>query len=88
MAVYNIAAGDIAVHNKTLVATVVDAINFPSDPSAFEIQTNGTAVIYLTTDGSTPTVGGANTHVVPARAHRVVSRHGGDRAVRASTAAT
>lgn len=82
MAVYTVAAGQLAVHNKTLAANVVDAINFDVDPSAVEIQTDGAAEIYVSTDGSTPTVGGANTHLIPATAGSRFIRHGGDRGLR------
>lgn len=88
MAVYTVAAGQLAVHNKTLAANIVDAINFDVDPSAVEIQTDGAAAIYVTTDGSTPTVGGANTHLIPAIAGSRFIRHGGDRGLRLISAGT
>ncbi len=84
MAVHTIAAGEIAVHNKVLAANVVDAVNFAVDPSAIAIESSGTAAIYFTTDGSTPTVGGATTRVVPAAssATRRLVRHSGGQSVR------
>ena len=66
MADYSIAADARAVHNKTLVATTVDTVTCARDPRAVEILSDGAAKIYVTVDGSTPTVGGTKTWIVPA----------------------
>lgn len=67
MAALAIAAGAVSV-TATLVASTVDTITAAGDRNKVRIvQTAGTPVpLYVTLDGSTPTVGGANTFVVPA----------------------
>lgn len=66
MASYTIAAGDTAAHDKTLVASTVDTVTFTDTIRAVEIISDGTAAIYLTTDGTTPTVSGPKTSKLPA----------------------
>lgn len=78
MAIYSVTAGMIGVHDKTLVASTVDAVNFADDPHIVEIISDGTAAIYVTIDGSEPTVGGANTHVLPALPCSRTLMHTGD----------
>lgn len=66
MASYTIAAGGRAAHNKTLVAATVDTVTFTDDVDEIDIiNLDGVAAIYYTVDGSTPTVEGANTRVLP-----------------------
>lgn len=65
MATYTVADGDIGVQGKTLAKNTVDTITFSSDLDAAVVFSDGVAALYFTVDGSTPTVGGANTHMLP-----------------------
>lgn len=65
MANYSIAAGQRAVHDKTLVANTVDVVTVTPSVRQIEILSDGIAAIYVTIDGSTPTVSGSNTIKVP-----------------------
>lgn len=65
----------IAAHGFTLVGATVDTVTFFDNPPEVEVLSDGAAEIYVTTDGSTPTVGGDNTYIVPALpCARVISR--------------
>ena len=67
MASYSVAATERAAHAKTLTAATVDTVTFDADFSSIEvISHDGAAAIYFTVDGTTPTVGGANTYFIPA----------------------
>ncbi len=66
MAEYTIADGDIAVHDKTIVADTVDIVQFETDPPAVEILTDGAAPLYVTVDDSEPEVSGSTTYILPA----------------------
>jgi hypothetical protein len=68
MAAYSIAAGEVAAYAKVLVASTVDTVTFTaSDRARVRVYNDtGTAAIFFTVDGSTPTVNGANTYRVPA----------------------
>jgi hypothetical protein len=67
MASYTIAAFPaIAVHDKTLVASTVDTVTFADGARQAMVISDGTAKIYVTFDGSTPTASGASTHIMPA----------------------
>lgn len=63
---YTIAAGAIAKHDFALVASTVETVTFTDNVTAVEIISDGTAKVYYTVDGSTPTVGGANCYMIPA----------------------
>ncbi len=55
------------VRHQTLVAATVATVNLTTNGSRIEVvNRSGTAEIYFTTDGSTPAVGGNDTHVLPA----------------------
>lgn len=88
MAAYTVPAGKIAVHNKTLVANVVDAVSFERDPDQVEVLTDGAAVLYVTTNGTTPTIGGQDCWIIPAVACARVIPHNGNQAVRLLSAGT
>lgn len=76
MANYTVANGEIGVHAKTLVAATVDTVTFALGatgtpgwarvPKKIEVLTDGAADIYVTVDGSTPTIAGNNCWRVPA----------------------
>lgn len=88
MAVYTIAAGKVAVHDKTLAGSTVDAVNFAEDPGEIEILTDGAAALYFTIDGTTPTVSGASTYVLPAVACSRTIKHPGTQPVRLISSGT
>ena len=53
--------------HATLVAATVYTVTLDGDyPKVEVLNRDGTAEIYFTVDGSTPTVGGAGTFVLPA----------------------
>lgn len=61
-----------SVH-RTLVASTVDRLTFGSNFVQVEVvNRDGAAEIYFTVDGTDPTVGGTNTHVLPAAIGAVV----------------
>lgn len=77
MTSYTVQMGQIGAHAKTLTANAVDTVTFALGadqsvsgwgdvPKRVEIITDGAADIYVTVDGSTPTVAGAGTYRVPA----------------------
>ncbi len=78
MASYTVPVGHIGVHEKTLVANTVDSVTFALGSTSnsgwanmseqIEIITDGTADIYVTVDGTTPTVAGTDCWRVPAMA--------------------
>lgn len=76
MATYAVAEDTIAVHDKTLVASTVDTVTFHDTPQSVEVLTDGTAAIYVTVDGTAPTVGGANTLKLPAVISARTIKHG------------
>ena len=77
MGSYTVPAGSISAHDKTLVGSTVDTVTFDGTgggvfggtptgaASTVEILSDGTAAIYFTTDGTVPTVSGANTYKLP-----------------------
>lgn len=67
MASYSVAAGEIAAYNKTAVAATVDTITFADDRGTVRVYNDsGTAAIFFTVDGTTPTVNGATCYRVAA----------------------
>lgn len=67
MATHNVAAGKLGAHAFTLAAATVDTVAFAEDiDEVTVISLDGAAAVYFTLDGSTPTVAGANTYVLPA----------------------
>lgn len=86
-----VAAAELAAHAITLTPDTVDTVNFARDCAEVEVlNINGAGALYFTVDGSTPTVAGKNTHLVPAAAgagKRVGVRGGGLTAVKLISAA-
>ena len=75
MTSYPIAAGAIAAHDKTLVASTVDTVTFTSqEVEQLKVWTDGTAAVYVSLDGSTPTVSGAHCFKIPAAATAIAER--------------
>jgi hypothetical protein len=82
MAEYTVPSGHIGVHKKTLVADTVDTVTYVLGstgtpgwarmPRRIGVLTDGAADMYVTVDGSTPTVEGTNCHRVPAVAGETV----------------
>lgn len=66
MATYTLTAGQVAKHAFQLTADTVDTVVFPAALLSIEIISNGIAAAYFTIDGTTPTVAGANTYLLPA----------------------
>lgn len=66
MADYAVASGERGVHDKTLVAATVDTVTFAYDLDVVRIVKNAGPAVYVTVDGTTPTVSGNNTDFVPA----------------------
>jgi hypothetical protein len=73
MAAYTVAAGAIGVHAKTLAANTVDTVTFTDDVDWVEIISDGAAAVYVTVDGSTPTVAGGGTWEMPAGVQSVLT---------------
>ena len=60
------------VRHVTLVAATVATVNLVNNAGRVEVTNrDGAAAVYFTVDGSTPTVEGDDTHVVPAVIDRV-----------------
>lgn len=76
MANYTVPNGHIGAHAKTLVASTVDTVTFALGstgtpgwarmPKSIEIISDGADDIYVTVDGSAPTVAGTACYRVPA----------------------
>lgn len=65
----------------TLTATVVATVEMDAPYETTEIvNRDGTAEVYFTRDGSTPTVGGDNTEVLPAAICGIVLPYDSDEA--------
>jgi hypothetical protein len=67
MASYGVAATDHGTYAHPLAASAVDTVTFAKDLVEVEVTSDGTAAIYFTVDGSTPTVGGQATYELPAQ---------------------
>lgn len=56
-----------ASRHVTLVADAVTTVNLPTNAGRVEVlNRDGTAEVWFTTDGTTPTADGDDAHVVPA----------------------
>lgn len=66
MASYSVAADEHGVYAKTLVASTADTVTFTGrDIETIEVTADGSAAVYVTVDGSTPTVAGKATFELP-----------------------
>lgn len=59
-------AGTVGIYKKTLGANTVDTVTLPDAVEEVSIISDGSAAIYVTVDGTTPTVEGADTWEIPA----------------------
>lgn len=76
MGSYTVPNGHVGVHEKSLVAATVDTVTFQLGsvgttgwarvPKQIEVLTDGADDIYVTVDGSAPTVAGTHCWRVPA----------------------
>lgn len=66
MASYTVPAGNIGAQAKTLVSETADTVTFEDTLRKVEVRSNGSAKIYFTVNGSTPTVGGSHCYELPA----------------------
>jgi hypothetical protein len=71
MATTNLAAGERGAYGITLSANTVDTVDLDGSAPRVRITTDGTDEVYVTIDGTTPTVGGKKTHEIPAAASTV-----------------
>lgn len=86
-----VAANEVGVNNKTLVAATEDKVTFDRDCSTVEVVGDGTAAIYFTTDGSAPVAGANNSYELLAggiMARQEEVRTAGDTVVRLISAGT
>jgi hypothetical protein len=67
MATVELGEGAVGAHERTLVASTADTVEFEEDLKTVEIvNVDGAAAIYFTVDGSAPTVGGEGCGYLPA----------------------
>lgn len=58
--------------SATLLLSIVDTVDFPSTcTSSYTVFNRSSGDIYVTTDGTTPTVGGDGVYYVPSNQNRV-----------------
>lgn len=91
MATTTLTSGQIHAE-ATLTANTVDTVNFAVFTPYMEVVHDGTAALSITFDGSTPTVGGANTYILPAavgsRTYRLGPSLGSNPVVKLKSAGT
>lgn len=66
MANFQVAATGYSSQDNTLTANTVDTVTFLGAALSVEVMTDGTAAVYVTVDGTVPTISGANTYKLPA----------------------
>lgn len=74
MASRTVSASDIATPTFTLAGSTVDTVTFTNNIGAIEIISDGAAAAYYTVDGTTPTIDGTNTYLLPAGVTSVDTR--------------
>jgi hypothetical protein len=73
MATHTLVTGEKGSYGNALTESAVDTVTIEGVCEAVEVTNEtGSKAIYFTTDGSTPTVKGANCHEIPAIAGRSV----------------
>lgn len=75
MATHTVGPDEVGAHRITLTANTIETVTFTEDLPNSEVISDGTAAVYYTLDGTTPTVGGNNCYVLPAGAACVDSRY-------------
>jgi hypothetical protein len=68
MAVYNVPRGQLAAHDKVLVANVADDVVFVDEVGRVTVWTDGTAAVFVCTDGNEATVNGGDCYELEAGA--------------------
>ncbi len=79
------------VQHATLVANTVTQLTFTTNGARVEVlNVDGTAEVYFRTDGTNPTVGGTNCHLLPATVNscEAADESTGDTVVRLISAGT
>ncbi|MDP9149138.1 MAG: hypothetical protein M3O36_04235 [Myxococcota bacterium] len=66
MANLTIGSGQVGVYQQQLAANAVDTVTISRAHDPVEVWADGTAAVYFTVDGTTPTVGGQNCFEIPA----------------------
>lgn len=68
MATHALNPGEVGTAAFTLAASVVDTVTFAASDylPAVEVVSDGTAAVWYTLDGSSPTVGGRHCYYIPA----------------------
>lgn len=90
MATHTVTGDGFAAHAKVLTANAVDTVNFASSFEEVEVVSDGLAALYVTVDGSAPTVAGPKTFVLPAgvaSSRRIPVRKSGPTSVKLISAA-
>ena len=91
MATYTVGANDVGVW-WTMTASAADTVNFTGNVSRVQVINEGTVPVYVTVDGSTPSVpaAGASTRAfrVPAGMARDLPAPGGSDAVKLISSGT
>lgn len=61
-----VAAGEVSSGEVVLAANTVSTVTFTDNIGAVTLVNTGSAMVWFTTDGGTPTVGGRNSRPLPA----------------------
>lgn len=73
MAEHIVAENDVAIHGLA-IGSQVETVVFHGNIATVDVISDGRAAVYYTVNGGTPTVGGANTFVLPAGATYIDTR--------------
>jgi hypothetical protein len=68
VAAVNVPRGQIAVHDRSLVANVADTLTFFDEAGSVEVWADGTAAVFVCTDDSPATVNGGDCYEIEAGA--------------------